>query len=202
MNPHQYTPRPRSLPSPVIAFFQRNPDEELDLDAIVDKFDVGRANIHTQLGGALDAAMLVRDRNVDGDYVYKPGKNLPKPDGVNMDHARSVRHPSAPPAPAPPKAPRAPKQVDTTPLPKVDEVVIEDAVPRPSFNIKPDKQDWRPALRKLQPGQSFALPLRARGILQNNITELHKQQLGPFTIRGFPETKTLRVWCLQPKPTE
>lgn len=199
MNPHHYNPRAGSLPSQVIAFFQRNPDEELDLDAIVDKFDVGRANIHTQLGGALDAAMLVRDRNVDGDYVYKRGKNLPQPDGVNMDHARSVRHPSAPPAA---KAPHAPRQIDTTPLPTVDQVVIEDAVPLPSFNIKPDKQDWRPALRRLQPGQSFALPLRARGILQNNITELHKQQLGPFTIRGFPEQKTLRVWRLQPKPTE
>lgn len=202
MNPHNYNPRAGSLASQVIAFFQRNPDEELDLDAIVDKFDTGRANIHTQLGGALDAVMLVRERNVDGEYVYKPGKNLPKPDGVNMDHARSVRHPSAPPIPVPPKAHRAPRQADTTPLPALADVVIEDAVPLPSINLKPDKQDWRPLLRKLTPGQSFELPLRARFMLQTHVTDLHKQQLGPFTIRAFPDKKTLRVWCLQPKPTE
>lgn len=205
MNPHHYTPRAGSLASQVIAFFQRNPDEELDLDAIVDKFDTGRANIHTQLGGALDAVMLVRSRNIEGDYVYKPGKNLPKPDGVNMDHARSMRHPSAPPPPtvsALTKATRPPKQKDHTPLPALADVVVEDAVPLPSINLKPDKQDWRPLLRKLAPGQSFELPLRTRFVLQNNITALHKEQLGPFTIRAFKESNTLRVWCLQPKPAK
>lgn len=55
-----YTPRSDSLPARVIAFFQRNLDEELSLEDITEKFDTTRGNIHTNLGLAVDAGMLVR----------------------------------------------------------------------------------------------------------------------------------------------
>ena len=68
-----YTPRAGSLASQVIGFFRHNPDEELLLDDITDKFDCTRGNIHTLLKDAVEAALLARYRNDDGDYVYKPG---------------------------------------------------------------------------------------------------------------------------------
>jgi hypothetical protein len=39
-----YTPRAGSLASQVISFFRNNPDEELLLDDITDKFDATRGN--------------------------------------------------------------------------------------------------------------------------------------------------------------
>ena len=68
-----YTPRAGSLASQVIGIFRQNPDEELLLDDITDKFDYTRGNIHTLLKDAVEAALLARYRNDDGDYVYKPG---------------------------------------------------------------------------------------------------------------------------------
>lgn len=73
-----YSPRPGSLASSVIGFFTNNPGEELDLDAIVEKFGSTRGNIHTQLVGALDVGMVIRERNQDGDYIYKAGPALSK----------------------------------------------------------------------------------------------------------------------------
>ena len=61
-----YTPRAGSLASQVIGFFRHNPDEELLLDDITDKFDATRGNIHTLLADAVKADLLVRYRNADG----------------------------------------------------------------------------------------------------------------------------------------
>ena len=71
-----YTPRPDSLAASVLHFFTGNPDEELTLDDIVDKFDAGRNNIHTQLGLAVEAGLLLRTTNDDGDYIYQAGKGI------------------------------------------------------------------------------------------------------------------------------
>ena len=73
-----YTPRPGSLPSQVIAFFASNPEEELTLEDIVEKFDTTRGNVHTNLGLAVDAGVLMRERNVDGEYFYCAGKAMAK----------------------------------------------------------------------------------------------------------------------------
>ncbi len=73
MSTPTYTPRAGSLASQVISFFRNNPDEELLLDDITDKFDCTRGNIHTLLKDAVEAALLARYRNDDGDSVYKPG---------------------------------------------------------------------------------------------------------------------------------
>ena len=106
-----YTPRPDSLPARVINFFANNPGEELDLEAISEKFDVTRGNIHTQLGDAVDTGMLVRSRNVDGDYIYTRGKNAPgvhDRGGVNMDavHKGQTVKPAKAEKPAPPRSTR------------------------------------------------------------------------------------------------
>ena len=71
--PNTYTPRAGSLASQVISFFRNNPDEELLLDDITDKFAATRGNVHTLLSDAVKAELLARERNADGDYLYKPG---------------------------------------------------------------------------------------------------------------------------------
>lgn len=178
-----YTPRPDSLPARVINFFAHNPDEELDLEAISDKFDVTRGNIHTQLGDAVDTGMLVRSRNADGDYIYTSGKNAPgvhDRGGVNMDavHKRQTVKPTKAEKPAPPQ---------------LDQVVIEDDIPLPGVASRV-KQDWLPLIKKLQPKQSFKLPLDCKYMVAKAMTDAHKAELGTYTMRTFPETKELRVW--------
>ena len=69
-----YTPRAGSLASQVISFFRNNPDEELLLEDITDKFAATRGNVHTLLSDAVKAELLARERNADGDYLYKPGR--------------------------------------------------------------------------------------------------------------------------------
>lgn len=175
-----YTPRPDSMPARVIAFFQRNPDEELSLEDITEKFDATRGNIHTNLGLAVDAGMLVRDRNVDGDYIYKAGKKLPKATGVDMD---AVHH-SAPPQRRRPPA----LAVD---LPDPLDVAIEDDVPIPATRTR---RDWMPLLKRLQVNQSASLPLPAQHMLGVAITQAHKEKLGTFTTRRDQQAQTIRVW--------
>lgn len=79
-------------------------------------------------------------------------------------------------------------------MPSLDAVVIEDDVPVPCRWPHIEKQDWTPLLKKLQPKQSFALPLHARHVLSTNVTALHKASAGNFTIRTYPSTQQLRVW--------
>jgi hypothetical protein len=173
-----YTPRTDSLSARVIAFFQRNPDEELDLEAITDKFDATRGNIHTQLARALDSDQLKRFQNGDGDWIYKAGKNLLA--------AKPVVNEAAAPKPRRTIKPYEPINVD--PL----TVAIEDNIPIP--NSKGQKMDWTPLLKRLKPGQSAALPIGARYTLANYVTQAKKDKLGEFTMRILKEKEQVRVW--------
>lgn len=86
-----YTPKADSLAASVVHFFHGNPDEELTLDDISDKFDAGRNNIHTQLARAVEAGLLERGTNEDGEYIYTAGKaiNAPKA-GAELTTALAV----------------------------------------------------------------------------------------------------------------
>lgn len=184
-----YTPRSDSLAGRMCAFFQRNPDEELSLDDITDKFDAGRNNIHTQLGLSVEAGLLTRDRNADGDYIYKPGPNIGKADGVDMDavHARRGAAPAFPFGAPQRRRISAP----ATDLPDPLAVAIEDGVPLPNARIK---RDWTPLLKRLQPNQSAQLPIAARHTLALAITQAKKDRLGQFTLRSDEQAQTVRVW--------
>ena len=177
--PATYTPRPGSLPSEVIYFFRNNPDEELTLDDITDKFDCSRGSVHTNLGQAVDAGMLVRDRNVDGEYIYKAGPKLPP---------AAPASPVVTPAPATAKKPRA----APAELPSIDSIDIDDGIPLPS--AKRPKVDWKPLLTKLKAGQSFKVPMQAKHTLSLAMTELRKANQGSYTIRVFKDTQEVRVW--------
>ena len=183
-----YNPQADSLPSQVIGYFTNNPDEELLLEDISDKFNCSRGNIHTQLARAVEAGMLVRDQNKDGEYIYKAGGNTPK----------------AKPAPAKPVV-RSGVDIDAVchsrvrnvvPMPDPGEVVIEDAVPLPTRCGPGSKIDWSPLFKRTKPGQSFKLPLAAKATVTKAMTDCHKGNKGLFTIRCFKDTQELRVWRL------
>lgn len=177
-----YTPRAGSLPAEVIYFFTNNPEEELTLDDITDKFDCTRGNVHTNLGLAVDARVLVRDRNVDGDYIYKAGPMIPAKAAAPAQ-VLAQREPYAKV-----KKPRVSKEE----LPAIDAIAIEDDVPVPS--TRGPRIDWKPLLAKLKKGQSFKVPLQARHTLSNDMTELRKANQGTFTLRAFKDANEVRVW--------
>lgn len=144
-----YMPQAGSLPSNVVGFFQNNRHEFLNLDDIADKFSATRNNIHTILRPAVDAGLLVRDRDEDGDYIYKPGPELPRPaDGVNIDRAHK---PSAQAAPIKTPATRAHKHID------IDALVVEKDVPLVTGNAAKGACKWDPLFAKLKnKGESIA----------------------------------------------
>lgn len=189
MSAPTYTPRADSMPARVIAFFQRNPDEELSLEDITEKFDATRGNIHTNLGLAVDAGVLLRTRNVDGDYIYKAGPKLPKPTGVDMDAVHHRPPPAGQQGPWPTRKAAREPAVD---LPDPQDVAIEDDVPIPALRTK--KRDWLPLLKRLKVNQSASLPLVAQYMLGVAITQAHKDKLGTFTTRRDLQAKTIRVW--------
>lgn len=177
MTQRTYTPNAGSLPSMVVGFFTNNPDEELTLEDIADKFQCSRNNIHTNLALATQHGLLLRDRNDDGDYVYRPGNALRgEPTGIDIDAVNFKPRKDAPAKVA---------------LPNVLDVQIDSDVPLPSAKLK---FDWLPLLQRLQPSQSALLPLAAKYTLSNTITEAHKAGLGKYTMRTFPDDQTLRVW--------
>lgn len=168
-----YVPRVDSVAARCIAFFQANPDEELTLEDITDKFDAIRGNIHTLLAPARDAGLLGRYQNDEGEYIYKAGPKI----GRAADLAHIVQRRRSP--------------VPTVDLPDPLDVAIEDDVPIPASRTK---RDWMPLLKRLKVKQSASLPLAAQHMLSVAITQAHKDQLGTFTTRRNTENQTIRVW--------
>lgn len=163
-----YKPRADSLAGRVIDFLARNPDEELDIEAIAAKFDVSRNGIHTHMAQAVTAGLVKRVQQPDGSYGYKAGPNLAAD--------------AAPGAKAPPITSR----VDPAAVP------IDTHVPVPTGRSMP--VDWGALLRRLQPTHSAELPIKTRPSLAKAIKEAKAAQLGDFTIRTDKTAGTLRVW--------
>jgi hypothetical protein len=173
-----YTPQRDSLASQVVGFFANNPDEELTLDDITDKFMCTRGNVHTQLSRAVQTALLTRSINDDGDYIYRRGARLTSLGGVVEPNYK------------PDSA--KPGKTDMPSLPELDAVVIEDGVPLPT---RCNKRDWTPLLQRLMLGQSFKLPIHAHATLRKNVTALQKASSAQYTIKLYPDAKEVRVWC-------
>lgn len=183
-----YTPHADSLPARVIAFFQRNPDEELSMEDITDKFDVVRGNIHSMLALAKDAGLVALSKDGDGAYIYKAGKQLARPQrpdaGVIIEPGwgatdKAARH-------------AQPAMRDAS-LPPLSEIVIEDDVPVPNHkgNLNTEYTDL---LKRLKPKQSFVLPIGIKHTLIKQIVALHKASQGRYTTRTDKEAQQVRVW--------
>lgn len=182
-----YTPRADSVAARCIAFFQANPDEELSLDDITEKFDCTRGNIHTLLVPARDAGLLGRYQGTDGEWIYRAGPKLPKANGIDMDavHGHGRGQGSAPPQ-------HRRVNASAADLPDPQAVVIRDNVPIPGHK---QKIDWLPLLKRLtKPGQSAELPLAARNTLSVAVTQARKDKLGEYTLRVDKRANTVTVW--------
>lgn len=65
-----------SLGTKVCAFFLRNPNEELDVDAISVKFGVPRGRIHSELALYVQEKLLLRSEGHEYGYTYWRGPEL------------------------------------------------------------------------------------------------------------------------------
>ena len=195
-----YTPREGSVAWKVIQFLQANRDEQLDADLISAKCDCVRANVHTLLGPAVQAGLLVRSEDVpSGELVYSAGSGAALPPeqptaspfhawlerrGQDSAEGRPQRRPPTIPAPPPAKrAPSAPFRID------VGTVQIDKGVPLPG---RRQPMDWTPLLGKLEVGDSFLLPAAAKSAIGSAV-KVHKDatgmQLTTRTVDGG-----IRVW--------
>ena len=85
-----YTPQRDSVAAQVCGYLTNNPVLALSLEDITDKFDAVRGNIHTLLAKSVEAGLLLRCQNEDGDYMYQPGPELLKA-GVDIDTVPTTR---------------------------------------------------------------------------------------------------------------
>jgi hypothetical protein len=189
-----YTPQRDSLAAQVVGFFTNNPTEELSLDDVTDKFMCPRANVHTQLGRAVQTDLLSRSLNDEGDYIYRAGGRLASLRAAVVEpNTMGIADKFAKPA-KPGKAAKAARAADAaapTPMPEIDAVVIESNIPIPGPR---QKRDWTPLLCKLGVGQSFKLPIQAAPTMRKCITQMQAAKMGTFTAKQDVAAKTLRVW--------
>lgn len=194
--------RPDSLSARVVNFFAHNPDEELNLEDITEKFDATRGNIHTLLSKALEADLVVRDRDVDGAYVYRAGKALL----VNAAHAVEavaaadadaekfsaivVSGGTTPPAKkASAKGYNSPRKVVD-----LDALTVDEDVPFKPRRIAGTNK-WQPLFDKLtKPGQSIAFPAGMRGAVGAAAMKINRLKThGNFRV-ALTGNDTARIW--------
>ena len=70
----KFSPHPDTVCRKVIDFFRGNPEETLDREAISIKFGCLQNAVHTLLGPAVQAGVLLRKENLgDGELIYSVG---------------------------------------------------------------------------------------------------------------------------------
>lgn len=186
---HPYKPRTGSLPAQVIYFFTNNPDEQLGLSEITEKFDAVRGNIHTLLALAIDAMLLKRSRNEDGEYIYSAGPAIGKTADVP-----AAAQPSPAEAAAPGKR-RGPVKGFASPryTLDIDTLIVEEGIPFVKIN-GPAESKWEPLFGKLKkPGQSIAVPGHVRGALATAARTRNKENKGVFRVAMTGPGKA-RIW--------
>jgi len=167
-----YTPREGSVACKTIQFLQANTEEQLDADIIAAKFDCDRRNVHTLLGPAVQAGLLVRAEDPSsGELVYGAGPGTaPAPErppasgfhgwlerkGQPSAEGRPKHRGSPPPPPAPATRRSTPFWIDPATV-QIDKGV---AMPGRGKSI-----DWTPLLDRLEVGDSFLLPQGAKSAI-------------------------------------
>ena len=167
-----YQPQEGSVASRVIHFLQVNPDENLAAHDVAVKFGCGHASVHTILARSVDAGLLRRTKNEDGDMVYSPGTRA-----------------APPPAAAPATAARTAAFVLHAGM-----VKVERGVPLPPAHREPgaSQRIWDEALALLQVSDSFALPGAAKPSAAKHLARHAKASGRKYTQRG--QDGQLRVW--------
>jgi hypothetical protein len=187
MNNVPYRPQANGLPAQVISFFQQNPDEELSVDDIINKFPpVARASVHTQLRTAVEHDILKRKRNDDGEYIYSAGKDIKAIDlGANLAQiqlgGRADRQPI--------NRARFYGTID------FDKLKVEEGIPLQTGPYIKGMNKWQPLFDKLKkPGQSLTILANVRGAVGAAAYSLNKKKThGQYRV-ALVSADSARVW--------
>lgn len=205
-----YRPQAGSVAAKACAFFSGQPDEELAVTDIADKFGCGFASVHTLLRPALEAQLLMRRKDELGSWLYGAGAELAKApvadfggaasgvasDGVDMDavHSRRATAPATWPASQAPAAGTKPRAGTVRVHLDIASLKVEDGVPFIPPSRGGAQGKWDALFDKLaKVGQSLAVPgevkaaLAAAAIKRNKATPLRGkfavQKTGPDAAR-------------------
>ncbi len=162
-----YTPQAGSMVSKLIDFFNINGDEELTASDIAEKFGVGASGVHTNLFNAIEAHLIVRKKNEDGEYVYAhPAAASTK--GQKAEPAMPARSgsPFTAHLTVPVKQKRQPPiSIDLATL------ELEEGVP---VTTARQSLDWPGLFNRMKPGQSCVLPRSAYSSCAKAMTDFKK----------------------------
>lgn len=184
MKTTDYTPIPGSAPARTIDFLRANPEEFLTADDVAAKFGIGRAGVHTVLARSVDAGLLHRAKDRDGDMVYSLG-----------ERAKAGTAPAAAPPPAPPAAEAPADGPRAAPFVLRPELVkVERGVPMPGANSSKGEnaRTWDATLARLETGDSFALPLAAKASAGKYLARHAKATGRTYATRTVDSG--LRIW--------
>lgn len=191
--PSGYMPRPDTMPGRVVAWFAHNPDETLTAKDISLKFAVGANNVPANLKMALDAKLLVRVRDDNLEWVYKPGPRIPGADQVAEptaagDSGSLPAWPHAPTSDAPKKR-RSYTAVAIDP----NAVPLEEGVPLTEPK-RGSTEVWQTLLARMKPGHSCVLPVVKIAQVKKAVTSATKSGNGKFAVRRLDDGQSLRLW--------
>ncbi len=198
-----YTPRAGSVAYKVIQLLAANPDEQLDAGLIAAKCDCDRRNVHTLLGPAVQACMLMRTEDMEsGELVYSAGAAIPvsggQPPGRGfhgwLERKGQASAEGRAPRQAAPLATTAPEKKRSAPFwIDASTVRIDKGVPIPGRGTK--AIDWAPLLGQLAVGDSFLLPATAKSAI-GNAMKAFKDSTGK-TLASRKVDGGIRVWRIE-----
>ena len=181
MTSSTYTPREGSVAFRVLEFLCANPDESLSAADVAVKFDCTRNNVHTLLAPAVSAGSLIRRADPeDGELVYRVGSGAPAVSAKPAAAPGSASNPFG----AARGAARTPFWVDA------GQLAIDSDVPLPPPTRR--RIDWPSVFVRMAPGDSFALPARAKSSIAKAITDDKKATGREFATRLVDGG--IRVW--------
>lgn len=190
-----YRPQSGSIAWRVIEYFTTNPEEILSSGDVAEKFEVPTKQVHSLLGPAVEAGVLLRRTDEDDELVYRIGTGLPQIRPNRLAHPTLKGAGIASVIAAPPK--RGPRcgagmlvAID------IESIQPEDNVPVPTSARARLGSMVRAKLQTLKPGQSIRLPASLDKTVGPVLTELRKQGAGMFTKRVLDD-EHLRVWRIE-----
>lgn len=180
-----YTPQQGSQAWKVIEFFTTNPHERLISTQLAEKFNMPSKQWHSALGGAVQAGVLKREENDDGELEYSLGA------GCSKIAPNKAAHPSLRPDDAllrgstpGKKAPAPRRAIDLGAL------VLQDDVPLPE---KRNGLEWNKLLARMKVGQSCAVPDFGMASLGKAMTDYKRAGKGNFERRRIGPDE-IRLW--------
>lgn len=173
--------------SKLLDFFNINGDEELTASDIAAKFNVGTSSVHTNLFKAIEAGLVVRKKNEDGEYVYTHASNVA---GASRSPWPGVPGKSATPLAA--VVPKVRRQFAAATALDLSALELEQDVP---LSTARPQLDWPGLFNRMKPGQSCVLPRITYAACAKAMTEYKKAAHGELK-RKVISDEQFRLWRL------